>query len=357
MNPLIKWPGGKSGEIGLIQGDIPEYERYVEPFLGGGAMYFHLCPEKAAVNDSSKGLMDFYALVKNRDERLRAYLLMFDDEICAMLAGCREGYQRIYQAYKEQNDARVRAFARELISDFTEELVLDRARLLGSITEMACDKMRRTRKLESVKPFSEEDMRDNLTTGFISGYYMYFRGVYNDIALGRAQPPNAAYETAVFYFIREYCYGSMFRYNKKGEFNIPYGGRTYNNKNLRAKIDGMFGREVSKLLSGASLYCEDFERFLDDIALTQNDFVFLDPPYDTDFSEYEGCDFTRDDHKRLADYIRRSPAKMLLIIKNTDFIRGLYGEGFNVRSFDNRYSYNMRSRNERVAEHLIVTNF
>lgn len=38
MNPLIKWPGGKSGEIKKIEHLIPKHSRYIEPFFGGGAL-------------------------------------------------------------------------------------------------------------------------------------------------------------------------------------------------------------------------------------------------------------------------------------------------------------------------------
>lgn len=59
---------------------------------------------------------------------------------------------------------------------------------------------------------------------------MYFRKVFNDINLGKISNQSMQYQAANFYFIREYCYGSMFRYNSKGEFNIPYGGMSYNKK-------------------------------------------------------------------------------------------------------------------------------
>ena len=42
MKPLLKWPGGKAREIDQIIDLIPEYDRYIEPFFGGGAMFFHL---------------------------------------------------------------------------------------------------------------------------------------------------------------------------------------------------------------------------------------------------------------------------------------------------------------------------
>ena len=51
MQSLIKWPGGKSKEFPHIKNLIPKFERYVEPFFGGGAIFFHLQPQKALIND------------------------------------------------------------------------------------------------------------------------------------------------------------------------------------------------------------------------------------------------------------------------------------------------------------------
>ncbi len=85
--------------------------------------------------------------------------------------------------------------------------------------------------------------------------------------------------------------------------------------------------------------------------------MFLDPPYDTDFSEYEGKAFDREDQRRLAELLKHTKAQFLLVIKNTSYIYSLYcHEDFRMLSFDNHYLYNMRSRNERVAEHLLITN-
>ena len=48
----------------------------------------------------------------------------------------------------------------------------------------------------------------------------------------------------------------------------------------------------------------------------------------------------------------------LLIIKNTPFIDSLYGDkGFNIFAFDNKYAYCVKGRNDRNAEHLIITNY
>lgn len=61
MKPMIKYAGGKSGEIEVIKKFIPEYSgKYIEPFLGGGALYFSLEPEKAVINDINSRLIEFY---------------------------------------------------------------------------------------------------------------------------------------------------------------------------------------------------------------------------------------------------------------------------------------------------------
>ena len=122
------------------------------------------------------------------------------------------------------------------------------------------------------------------------------------------------------------------------------------------KIDNMFNKDVERIFSNTDIFCSDFEDFLENIKLTNQDFMFIDPPYDTDFSDYEGRKFTKLDQERLANLLKRTSAQFILIIKNTDFIYNLYKNSFQIISFDNRYTYNVRSRNERNVEHLIITN-
>ena len=60
MKPILKYRGGKSKEIPRYLNLIPKFETYYEPFLGGGATYFHLEPKKAFVSDINSNLIDFY---------------------------------------------------------------------------------------------------------------------------------------------------------------------------------------------------------------------------------------------------------------------------------------------------------
>ena len=51
MQTLIKWPGGKTKEYPFIKDLIPAFDRYIEPFFGGGAIFFQLKPKKSIIND------------------------------------------------------------------------------------------------------------------------------------------------------------------------------------------------------------------------------------------------------------------------------------------------------------------
>lgn len=52
----------------------PRYRQYIEPFFGGGALYFHLEPAQAVINDINSKLMAFYSGVKNDFSNLRGEL-------------------------------------------------------------------------------------------------------------------------------------------------------------------------------------------------------------------------------------------------------------------------------------------
>lgn len=369
MNPIIKWPGGKSREIDKIEHLIPEFNRYVEPFFGGGALFFHLSPKSAAINDISESLIQYYKLIKAQDKQLYELLMCYNNSFNNIVSVCSKETTDLLDIFFKLKDGKLQkeelnptleklisSLSDKINSGFNEKLLLDKDEFDTYLHQMVEDKFVRTVANYNKKPFTTEDLCENLITGFTSGYYMYFRKIFNDISLGRITDQSIQYQAANFYFIREYCYGSMFRYNAKGEFNIPYGGMSYNRKDMKAKIDNMFNREIDQLFSTTDIHCSDFEKFFENVKLTDSDFMFLDPPYDTDFSDYEGKDFTKFDQERLAYALKKTLAKFILVIKNTDFINGLYEKDFSILSFDKQYTYNVRSRNDRDVEHLIITN-
>ncbi len=61
LKPMIKYRGGKSKEIPTLEWQIPRFRgRYIEPFFGGGALFFHLEPREAIINDINEKLNKFY---------------------------------------------------------------------------------------------------------------------------------------------------------------------------------------------------------------------------------------------------------------------------------------------------------
>ena len=75
MNPILKYRGGKSREIIKFEQYIPHnFDTYIEPFLGGGAVYFHLEPQRAIINDINEKLISFYLNVRNDFDIMRVQL-------------------------------------------------------------------------------------------------------------------------------------------------------------------------------------------------------------------------------------------------------------------------------------------
>ena len=201
----------------------------------------------------------------------------------------------------------------------------------------------------------DDDIFDNIETAFTGALYTYLRELYNDGLL----KADAGLTTALFVFLRNYAYSGMFRYNGDGDFNVPYGGKTYNHKTLAAKIAYYRSPELLRRFSKTTVENLDFEDFFKLHEPTERDFVFLDPPYDTEFSTYARNEFTRDDQKRLADYLcNRCQAKWMLIIKHPPFIHSLYDrDGVAIRKFDKKYSVSFMNRNDKDVEHLLIMNY
>jgi len=75
MKPLFKWSGGKTKEISKILPLMPkEYDSYYEPFIGGGALWFHLIPPKCHINDNYEAVANFYTVLKQDPMKLINHL-------------------------------------------------------------------------------------------------------------------------------------------------------------------------------------------------------------------------------------------------------------------------------------------
>lgn len=78
--PFLRWAGGKKWLLKELTKfvDMKNYNSYHEPFVGGGAVYFHLSPQIAKISDSNKELIDTYEVIKNNPEEVINHIKSFE---------------------------------------------------------------------------------------------------------------------------------------------------------------------------------------------------------------------------------------------------------------------------------------
>lgn len=209
--PILKWAGGKTQMLSDLLPKVPaSYGRYIEPFFGGGALFFALQPENAIIADSNPELINMYRQVADNVDEVIRYL---------------KKYENTSEVFYE-----VRSLEWETL------------------------------------PQAE-----------------------------------AAARTI---FLNRTCFNGLYRVNKQGKFNVPYG--KYKNPKI-CDEDGL--RAASAALKKAEILCGDYLLVLDHYA-QPGDFVFLDPPYlpiseYSDFKRYTKEQFYEEDHIELAKIIMR----------------------------------------------------
>lgn len=126
MKPIIKYRGGKSKEIPNIMWHIPRFAgRYIEPFFGGGALFFYLEPRRAIINDINSKLMDFYRGVRNGYDKLRREL----DDI-----------EALYEHHRQKFDILKLQHPTERVEDQNEKLYYNlRAMFNGTLPKTYSD--------------------------------------------------------------------------------------------------------------------------------------------------------------------------------------------------------------------------
>ena len=283
MKPLVKYRGGKSKEIPQIIKHIPQFDgRYIEPFFGGGALYFYLEPKKAIINDINSKLIAFYNGVKNDYDKLRIEL----DEI-----------EKLYSINR-------RSF--EELKSKTPELRVD-------------------------------DENDTL--------YYQIRDMFNDLSEKKYS------DALLYFFINKTAYSGMIRYNSKGEFNVPYG--RYTNINTSLVTNGH-----RRLLSNTDIFNLDYSSIFE--MADEDDFMFLDPPYDCIFSDYGNTEhkdgFNEKNHTELANAYKNLKCKALMVIGRTPLTEKLYGDMI-VDEYGKSYAVNIRNRFKSTATHILISNY
>lgn len=369
LSPIIKWPGGKEKELKYIIPNLPMFKRYFEPFVGGGSVFMGINAEEYYINDISSELADLYRNIAMTDEIFFKYVNSIDYSWrrAEQFFNANPTLCKMFQSYRERVWGK--AELTTAIHTFCES---KQQEIMGIIGTEFCAlpdvivketeknllrKMLRMHELEQKKhKLPDNDVADNILTAIKSAVYMNYRNLYNNKKVAECDPK---LHSALFFFIRNYAYSGMFRYSKKGEFNVPYGGIAYNSKTMYKKLEYYKSQAVRKHFERTKIFSCDFECFLNKCSLQTDDFVFLDPPYDSEFSTYAQNAFTQEDQRRLAHYlINVCPAKWMMIIKHTDFIYNLYDRaGISIKAFDKEYLVSFMNRNEKKATHLLVTNY
>jgi DNA adenine methylase len=260
LSPIIKWSGGKVDEIPEILKYMPDkYDTYLEPFIGGGALYFYLNPKKAVINDIHPDLIAMYKTL-----------------------GSPNGRNKMQEFIKNNPN--------------TEEVYY---------------KVR-----DTFKPITDID------------------------------------KACQFFYLRKTCFRGMLRYNSSGKFNIPYGRyKTISYSDLENK-------EYEELLSRTTIlngsFLDVFKNYNDD-----TNFMFLDPPYDSVFTDYGYCSFGKNEHEQLAKAFKETKIKCLMVIGKTDYISTLYKD-YIVAEYPKKYRFKIHSG--RVGEeinvmHLVIRNY
>lgn len=256
LKPIIKWSGGKTDEIKIIEKYIPEFNgKYIEPFVGGGALYFHLQPKKAVISDVHKELIAFYKAIADG-------------------------------------------------------------------------------KAGEIKEFMDTHQNNEET------YY----SIRNNSEMS---------DYCKFYYLRKTCYRGMMRYNKSGGFNVPFGRYKTLNYNELDNTD------YYELLNRTEILNEPFESVFQKYSDDPDNFIFLDPPYDSVFTDYGYCKFDKQCHKKLAELFKNAKCKCMIDIAKTDFIYELYKD-YIIFEFDKKYKFKIHSGrvdNKIDSVHIIAINY
>lgn len=142
----------------------------------------------------------------------------------------------------------------------------------------------------------------------------------------RGEHPSDPVDRAVrFVYLTTLAFNGIYRVNRRGDFNVPYGGREYPTLGSPGSLTA-----YAEALSTADIRAADFEQVL--AGAGASDFVYLDPPYtvthsNNGFTRYNETLFSRNDQERLAsvatDLDRRG---CVVVISNAEHptIRRLY---------------------------------
>ncbi|MFO7664032.1 MAG: DNA adenine methylase [Chloroflexota bacterium] len=176
----------------------------------------------------------------------------------------------------------------------------------------------------------------------------------------RALDPNdltLAARAARIIYLNKTCYNGLFRENRSGQFNVPFG--RYKNPTI---CDEPNLRAASRALQGVDIARRNFATVLD--VARAGDFVYFDPPYHplsstANFTAYDRKGFGLDDQRQLRDVfaaLGERGVRVLLSNSDTPFIRELY-QGFAIEQVFAARAVNSKANGRGKVAEVIVRNF
>ena len=129
---------------------------------------------------------------------------------------------------------------------------------------------------------------------------------------------NSTEAAQLFYYLNRTCFNGLCRFNNSGEFNVPFGSY----KKINYLTDFTAYQEI---FAGWEFSCADFE----ELKLQDADILYVDPPYDVEFTHYSKVDFKWEDQLRLVSWLKKLKQPMIVSNQASERILDLYrSEGF-----------------------------
>lgn len=152
--------------------------------------------------------------------------------------------------------------------------------------------------------------------------YYEHRARFNDLATNGGKEEHKAAE--LFYYLNRTGYNGLCRFNSRGEFNVPFGRY----KNITYHRDFAAHKRA---FAGWKFTVGDFER----IRLRDHDFIYADPPYDVQFTQYARNPFSWEDQERLAEWLAKHTGPVVLSNQATPRVLRLYKKlGYRLKKLD-----------------------
>ena len=192
-------------------------------------------------------------------------------------------------------------------------------------------------------------------------YFYDIRTKYNSYFLNAELDAERASE---FIFLNRTCFNGLYRVNKSGKFNVPFG--KYKNSTI---CDSRNLRNLSILFKNTIFKYGDYKE--SESLIDENTFVYFDPPYrplsvTSGFTSYTKEDFNDENQKELAKYYNKlnvKNAKLMLsnsnpknTDENDDFFENIY-KGFNINEVSAKRMINSNAKGRGEISELLITNY